>query len=65
MVRIALSVSLHLRCVGDSLLGGSARDGRLLNDDLGGGRNLGNSSGSELEVADGQDCRTTAWSHSL
>lgn len=37
--------------VSTSLLGGPAWDGGLLDDDLGRGRDLGNSSGSELEVA--------------
>ena len=37
-----------------SLLGSPAWDGRLLDDNLGGGRDLGNSSGSELEVANHQ-----------
>jgi hypothetical protein len=37
-------------------LGGSARDGRLLDDDLGRLGDLGDSSGSELEVAEVSGC---------
>jgi hypothetical protein len=37
-----------------SLLGSPTWDSGLLDDNLGGGRDLGNSSGSELEVADRQ-----------
>jgi hypothetical protein len=37
-----------------NLLGSPAWDGRLLDDNLGRGRDLGNSSGSELEVANHQ-----------
>lgn len=37
-----------------NLLGGSARNGGLLDDDLGGSGDLGDTSSSELEVADCQ-----------
>jgi hypothetical protein len=34
-----------------NLLGSTARNGRFLDNDLGGGRDLGNSAGGELKVA--------------